>query len=145
MVLPFREIEDTMMMGPILGAQEARLDGIVSTMHGSAVIPPEDICFRLGGISSISNALDVIALHACRRLEDGDNPKELPKLILAYRRLNAQIHQELAEVASLSGIIPSGAYQVLTHDLDHIGRFAGRVSKLKQIRLGEALIENKSH
>jgi acyl-CoA dehydrogenase len=145
MALPFREIEDIMMMGPILGAQEARLDGIVSVMHGSAVIPPEDIAFLLGGISSVSNALDVIALEACRRLEDGDNPKELPKLILAFRRLNSQIHQELEEVASLSGIIPSGAYQVLTHDLDHIGRFAGRVSKLKQIRLGEALIENKSH
>jgi acyl-CoA dehydrogenase len=145
MALPFREIEDIMMMGPILGAQEARLDGIVSAMHGAVVIPAEDIAFRLGGISSILNALDVIALHACTRLEDKDNPKELLKLILAYRRLNAQIHQELEEVASLSRIIPSGAYQVLTHDLDHIGRFAGRVSKLKQIRLGEALIENKSH
>jgi len=145
MALPFREIEDTMMMGPILGAQEARLDGIVSAMHGSAVILTEDIAFRLGGISSISSALDVMALEACRRIEDKDNPKELPKLILAFRRLNAQMHQELEEVVSLSRIIQPGAYQVLTHDLDHIGRFVGRVSKLKQIRLGEALIENKSH
>ena len=145
MALPFREIEDTMMMGPILGAQEARLDGIVSAMHGSAATLTEDIAFRLGGISSILAALDVMAIEACRMLEDKDDPKELLKLILAFRRLNAQIHQELEEVASLSRIIPSGAYQLLIHDLDHIGRFAGRVGKLKQIRLGEALIETKSH
>lgn len=140
MALPFREVEDTMMMGPIIGAQEARLYEIVSAFREKAAPLTEDIPFQLGGLISTLSVLDIIALEAAHRLDDGNDHGGLTNLILAFRHICAKMHQEFNELITMAGIIPSESYQALAHDLDYIERFAGRVSRIKQMKLGTALI-----
>ena len=140
MALPFREVEDTMMMGPIIGAQEARLYEIVSAFREKAAPLTEDIPFQLGGLISTLSVLDIIALDAAHRLDDGNDHGGLTNLILAFRHICAKMHQEFNELITMAGIIPSESYQALAHDLDYIERFAGRVSRIKQMKLGTALI-----
>jgi acyl-CoA dehydrogenase len=140
MALPFREVEDTMMMGPIIGAQEARLYEIVSAFREKASPLTGDIPFQLGGLSSFLSVLDIIALEAAHRLDDGNDHGGLTNLILAFRHICAKMHQEFNELITMAGIIPSESYQALAHDLDYIERFAGRVSRIKQMKLGTALI-----
>ncbi|HVN71340.1 MAG TPA: acyl-CoA dehydrogenase family protein [Desulfomonilia bacterium] len=140
MVLPFRDIEDTTMMSPILGAEEARLDEVASALRTSDSNVSEDITFRLGGIISTLSILDLTACEASRRLDDGEDPAGLVDLILAFRHIRSQVSRELEEVVSISGMVLSGPYQALTNDLDHIGSFAARVGRLRQIKLGKALM-----
>jgi alkylation response protein AidB-like acyl-CoA dehydrogenase len=140
MALPFREVEDAMMMGPIIGAQEARLYEIVSAFREKASPLTEDISFQLGEFISTLSVLDIIALEAAHKLDDGNDHGELTNLILAFRHICAKMHQEFNELITMTCIIPSESYQALTHDLDHIVRFAGRVSRIKQMKLGTALI-----
>ena len=140
MALPFREVEDTMMMGPIIGAQEARLYEIVSAFREKAAPLTEDIPFQLGGLISTLSVLDIIALEAAHRFDDGNDHGGLTNLILAFRHICAKMHQEFNELITMAGIIPSESYQALAHDLDYIERFAGRVSRIKQMKLGTALI-----
>jgi acyl-CoA dehydrogenase len=140
MALPFREVEDTMMMGPIIGAQEARLYEIVSAFREKASPLTGDIPFQLGGLSSFLSVLDIIALEAAHRLDDGKDHGGLTNLILAFRHICAKMHQEFNELITMAGIIPSESYQALAHDLDYIERFAARVSRIKQMKLGTGLI-----
>jgi acyl-CoA dehydrogenase len=140
MALPFREVEDAMMMGPIIGAQEARLYEIASALSEKASPLTGDIPFYLGGLISTLGVLDIIALEAAQRLDDGNDPGGLTNLILAFRHNCAKMHQEFNELMTMAGIIPSGPYQALTHDLDHIVHFAERVERIKQMKLGTDLI-----
>jgi alkylation response protein AidB-like acyl-CoA dehydrogenase len=140
MALPFREVEDAMMMGPIIGAQEARLYEIVRALRVKASPLTGDISFQLGAFISTLSVLDIIALEVARMLDDGDDHQGLTNLILAFRHICAKMHQEFNELITIAGVIPSDLYQALTHDLDHIVRFAERVSRIKQMKIGMALI-----
>jgi alkylation response protein AidB-like acyl-CoA dehydrogenase len=140
MALPFREVEDAMMMGPIIGAQEARLYEVVRALRKEASPLTGDISFQLGAFISTLSVLDIIALEAARILDDGDDHQGLANLILAFRHICAKMHQEFNELITMAGVIPSESYQALTHDLEHIVRFAERVSRIKQMKIGTALI-----
>jgi hypothetical protein len=86
------------------------------------------------------SVLDIIAIDAAQRLEDGDDMRGLTYLILAFRHICAKMHQEFNDLMTMAGVIPSVPFQALSHDLDHIVRFAERVSRVKQMKLGTALI-----
>ncbi len=139
MALPFREVEDTAMMGPILGAQEARFNDIVEVLRQRAGPLPDETAFRLGGISSSMCALAMLARESALHLETSGVSEPLESLVLAFRSLCGQVHHEISDVAAQVDLDPSGACRVLGHDLDQVVRFAGRVSRLKQTRLGTRL------
>ena len=136
MALPLREVEDTAMMGPILGAQEARLDDIVASLRQRPRPLSEESAFRLGALSSSMCALALLARETALHLESSGVSDHLESLVLAFRSLCSQVHQEIGDMVALAGLDPSGPYRVLGHDLDHIVKFAARVSRLKQIRRG---------
>jgi acyl-CoA dehydrogenase len=104
MALPFREVEDIMMMGPILGAQEARLHGAVQALEAPAA---DEIALKLGGIEISLAALDLIAGECAQRLDSEGAQADPGALILSFRRLFRQIHTELGEVVCSSGICVS--------------------------------------
>jgi acyl-CoA dehydrogenase len=134
--LPFREVEDVMMTGPILGAQEARLREIVQAI---GVPVADDIALKLGGIDISLATLDLIARECSQRLEDEGTRADLTPLILSFRSLFRQVHTDSGEVVASTGISLSEATKTLTADLDQVVRFAERVSVLKQIKIGKRL------
>lgn len=144
MALPFREVEDTVMMGPMIGAQEARLEETVSSMRKTPRSFTDDTAWLLGGISSSMGALEVMAAESARHLETRGVDRRLESLVLAFRVLYGEVHRQMADMEALAGVLPSPAYQALGNDLDYIVRFAGRVGRLKQIRLGKALVSQET-
>lgn len=136
MALPFREIEDVMMTGPLLGAQELRLQETVRSVGSAAA---DDVTLKLGGIQVLLAALDLLSRECGQRLEDEGPGPTLAPLILSFRRLFGQAHAELGEVVSASGIEVSDLCRTITVDLDQMVKFAERVSALKQIKIGRGL------
>jgi len=136
MALPFREVEDIMMTGPLLGAQEARLQETVGCLRATAA---DDVTLKLGGIGISMAALDLISRECSSRLENEGAHAEFSSLILSFRRLFRQAHTELAEVIAATGIGISDAGRTLASDLDQVVKFAERVSALKQMKIGRGL------
>ncbi|MGC9325758.1 MAG: acyl-CoA dehydrogenase family protein, partial [Desulfomonilia bacterium] len=64
MVIPFREIEDALMMGPVIGAMRAQLALIRDQLRKNRTALSDDILGRLGNITSLLHTLEVIALEA---------------------------------------------------------------------------------
>jgi len=140
MALPFRDVEDTAMMGPILGAQEARFSEIAAALRERGGPVSEETAFRLGGVGCSLVALDVLAREAACLLESDGPGGALQDLVLSFRNLYGQVHVEVEAIRVREGAQASGIYQAITHDLDHIVRFAGRVSRVRQIKVGAGIV-----
>lgn len=140
MAKPFRVVEDALMMGPLLGAQEVRLHEVTGAMREGANPPGEEVLFHLGGLSAALSAIEIIAAESAQRLDDGKDHAGIVRLVLAFRNISTGVHQEYADLMNLAGLNPSEIYQTLTHDLDHIVSFAAKVSRAKQMKIGTGLI-----
>lgn len=140
MAMPFRDVEDTAMMGPVLGAQEARFGGLAAALRERGGPVSEETSFRLGGVGCSLVALDVLAREAACSLESGGTGGSLQDLVLSFRNLYGQVHAEVEALRVLEEVPAQEAYRSLTHDLDHIVRFAGRVGRIRQIKVGAGLV-----
>ncbi|HOS97626.1 MAG TPA: acyl-CoA dehydrogenase family protein [Deltaproteobacteria bacterium] len=142
MALAFRVVEDVTMMGPVLGGQQARFEGVLTGLREGAGSVSDEAAFDLGWISSSLAALAVLAREAARLLEEKGMSPDLEGLVLAFRGLFGQVHERLGNACSLPGVDQDGPCMVLADDLDQVVRFAHRVSRRKQIRLGRACVED---
>ena len=139
MVLPFREMEDTLMMGPILGAEETQLEGIITSLKARMLKPSDEIAFLIGKIRSSLCTLELIASEAVGLLESANQSERLTALIASFRHLSHGVIVDLRELHDSSGIHTDSIYRVLASDLEATSRIAERVSRLKQIKLGASL------
>ncbi|MCU0576849.1 MAG: GAF domain-containing protein, partial [Desulfobacterota bacterium] len=144
MAVPFRDVEDTAMMGPLLGAQEARFDDIVQALQKKGELLQQETAYRLGGLYSSLGALEVLARESALVLEDEGVSESLLPLVISFRSQFVQVHTEMSEIASMADLHPSEGWHALSHDLDHVVNFAGRVSRLKQIKLGAGIASGGS-
>lgn len=144
MAVPFRDVEDTAMMGPLLGAQEARFDDIVQELREKGDLLQEETAYRLGGLYSSLGGLEVLARESALLLEDEGVSESLLPLVMSFRSQFVQVHTEMSEIASMTDLHPSESWHALSHDLDHVVNFAGRVSRLKQIKLGAGIASGGS-
>jgi len=142
MAIPFRIVEDAMMMGPILGAQDARLNEIRKALREHGFSRAEDILSRLGGIRVTLSALEVIAQEVSQRLDLGNDPAAIADLNIAFRNIHAWMHAEYKALLESGSLMPSEIYRSLTHDLDHIVRFAAKVNMIKQVKVGTNLVSD---
>jgi hypothetical protein len=139
MALLFREVEDTLMMGPVLGAEEAQLEGLITCLKARMLKPSDEIAFLLGKIRSSLCTLELIAFEAAGMLETSTQSEQLAGLIISFRHLSQGVISDLKELHASIGIHIDSAYLVLASDLEATSRFAESVSRLKQIKLGAAL------
>jgi len=142
LAVPFREVEDTLMMGPVLGAQEAQLEMLIACLKAHMLKPSEEIAVRLGEIRSHMSALELIVFEAVQRLEASEGSERLTPLVISFRNLSQGIVSSFREVLVSSGVHTGSAYQVRANDLEAVSRFAEHVSRLKQMKLGAAVFSS---
>jgi acyl-CoA dehydrogenase len=140
MALAFRVVEDVTMMGPVLGGQEVRFESLMTGLRDQAGQITDDAAYDLGWISSTLAALGVLARESARLLEHEGMSPDLEGLVLAFRGLFGQVHERIGRACTLPGLDQDGPRLVLAGDLDQVVRFAGRVARSKQIRLGKACV-----
>ncbi|HEY9160276.1 MAG TPA: acyl-CoA dehydrogenase [Desulfomonilia bacterium] len=135
-VLPFREVEDIMMMGPLAGAMGFIMDGIVKILRHTG-INDEDL-LMLGRMKAISGTAAFIAEKTAAELNENIKSKLLP-VILVSRTMAAEF-QELAGRIISDSNDGSKQLSIMIDDFGKIIRIADGVSKIKQRRLGKSLI-----
>lgn len=139
MVLPFREVEDTLMMGPLTGGIRAQLNHLIRLIRDQSSPVGEDLVSRLGEIESMLGALKILAYDAAAMLENADHP-QLVSLLIFCRSVASQAQERMQDLVQTAGIQPDDLYELMTNDLVRSLRIAANISAIKQEKLGRALL-----
>ncbi len=143
MAIPFRELEDILLMGPAIGGMKSQLDMVIAALKESAVKPAEELLSELGGLESLIHALRIIAREAAKTLDrEKTGPQHLP-LILSLRPLARDFQSRLGPLADIAGIREHQTFDELTRDIYGIINIANNVALIKQRKIGEALLSGK--
>jgi acyl-CoA dehydrogenase len=135
-VLPFREVEDVMMMGPLAGAMGFIMDGIVKISRHTEI--NDEVLLMLGRMKAITGAAAFIARKTAAALDENIENKLL-SVILVSRTMAAEF-QELAGKLISGNAAGDEKLSIMLDDFGKMIRIADGVSKIKQKRLGETLL-----
>ncbi|MDD5712415.1 MAG: acyl-CoA dehydrogenase family protein [Smithellaceae bacterium] len=138
----FRDLEDTMMMGPIVGGMEKQLGLLVRHMRKLDVKPQDELCYRLGALKALLDTSRVIAYETAEMLAGTSIHPEHVSLLLTARARAEEFQKVLAELLEARHIIPDGVLAHMTADIVGSIRIASRVAKIKQQKLGETLLSS---
>ncbi len=136
-VVPFREIEDVMMMGPLAGAMGFIVNGIAVILRDSPT--NDDILLVLGRMKAICETAAFIADKAAGLLDEDVVDNLLP-VILVSRSLAAEF-QEISDNIISGSTKGDDRLPVMLSDFSRLIRIADGVSMIKQKRLGEMLLK----
>lgn len=133
--LPYRDIEDVTIMGPILGI----LRRAGADLAGRAPAGPEALG-ALGEIAALLTALDDIATVALGRLDGGGGgAPDFPGHALAFRLLTTRIEERVAAARQVWNIGPAPEIDRLMQCAAAAGKIARGALALKQERLAATL------
>lgn len=141
MALPFRQIEDIMMMGPFVGGAKAQVNLLASALREQEIRPDKDAASALGEVISAVDSLEVLAREASNKLDSSglDHPG-LTSMVLFMRKVAQGIQTGLADVIARTGVTIGQPYASLSGDLVSSMRIAGNVARIKQEKLGISIL-----
>lgn len=139
MVIPFGEIEDTVMMGLAIGAMSGQRDILVDVIHRQGREVGEALHGKLGTLTSVLEALRTIAYEAACRLDRNDTPS-VP-LIISFNDLAAMFQSHLEEITNHDKINLPAAYHQLREDLLATAAIRKRSLQIKREKIGRSLLQ----
>ncbi len=139
-VKPFREIEDTMMMGPISGGIYYQLLQLRRIITKQNLKLDADMILELGSLQCEADALHALAMVAAERIDHHrDNPPVGP-LTLFFRKQVSDFQDRMINIiVKISGETDSRLMSMVKDIAGGI-RIASNVSKLKVQRIGESFM-----
>ncbi len=143
MVRPFRNLEDTLMMGAVAGGMAFQLAQAARLIDEQKIAPKDALISELGGLRCAADALAVMADTAAgmldRQVKDQADPTSL---ILFLRQQAGDFQDRLSQVIQKAKIEPDAPLDYMTRDITTAIGIAGRVSALKLNRIGRAFFES---
>lgn len=143
---PFREVEETCFMGPIVGGLERQLELLINLIRQSKISRTDQLKSSMGELRFHIDSLRVIAYEAARMLDSGIAHPEFPSLLLYFRNMSGRFQSFLKTIMTDWGIRKDRDLSIITNDLIHTIDIAKYVAQIKQQQLGETLLsERKIH
>ena len=140
-VVPLGEIEDVVMMGPVLGGMAAQLDLLTAAIRENSTSADRALQGEWGALSAFWQTLQTIAYEAACRLDrSGDSPSPLP-LGITFARLAAEFHTNIAELSERWKILVPSQYTYLQRDMESLGTLQKRRLQIRQEKIGAALLK----
>jgi acyl-CoA dehydrogenase len=137
MVKPFREIEDTLMMGPILGGMQCQLNYLTHAINQGHYQLDHAQLENIGKLQTIISSGRAIAEKSGHLLDD-KNPSI--DLLLGFRHWAEFFHICYAGLIAQLPEIETDQMKSLTNDLCGIGRVAAKIMQKKQMDVGKQLV-----
>lgn len=138
---PFRDLEDAMLMGPIVGGMQVQIASLPALIDRQGVDRTDVLKTALGEMQSQLDALRILAYEAAAMLDSGHNHTEFTSLLLSFRFSARHFQSRLARLLEQSGIQTDPAWATLTKDLTITVGVAENVALIKQKKIGEALLD----
>jgi alkylation response protein AidB-like acyl-CoA dehydrogenase len=143
MVKPFRELEDVLMMGLVVGAMTRQLQLLVDLARTQKGLITDELQEGLGRFQSLIHCLRIISYEAATMLDSPITHPEFISLVLASRSLSRDAQSIVSRFITESGLNKNDDLDRLTRDIRHTMNIAENVARIKQKRLGQGLFSGK--
>ena len=137
MVKPFREIEDTLMMGPILGGMQCQLTYLKNEINQKNFQLNDDHLRNIGQLQAMISSGRAIADKAGQLL---DKQKQSIDLLLGFRQWADAYQECYTHLIKQLPELETDQMKSLANDLCGIGRVASKILQKKQIDIAKNLI-----
>lgn len=141
MVVPMGEIEDIVMMGPVLGGMEAQLDMLIASVATSASTAERELHSDIGNLHALLQTLRMIAMDAAVRLEK-TGAASTPAGI-TFARLTSDFQNALAQCLTRWQVKLPDEHGILQQDMEFLGKLRKRLMQIRQEKIGAALLKPK--
>ena len=142
LVLPFRDIEDALMMGAVTGALEKQLILLGDLLRENKIEPDEFLKMELGKLQTMLDTAKFIACESAKMVGSEKDFPEKTSLLLYFRNLAREYHVQIEIILKNAKIEKSGILEILTNDLAASAGIGSKVVKKKQMRLGEQFFKD---
>ncbi|KPA11918.1 Acyl-CoA dehydrogenase [Candidatus Magnetomorum sp. HK-1] len=139
MVKPFREIEDTLMMGPIIGGMQCQLNDLLAQIKTFDIPLDHNQLICIGNLQVQISMARVIVQKSAQLLDENNRSSEYVALLLGFRQLATNFQKYYSELISQSTSLVDNSL-TLTKDLCGIGKVALQVMLNKQMNIGKNLL-----
>jgi len=136
----FREIEDTVMMGPLVGGLAWQLELLAGLIREQGTSLTEEQHADFGELQFLIHTLRIMAYEAALMLDSGDRHPESLSLVLGHRRLARLFQAKVQDILSGLKIEAGPRLTALSKDLVFMAGIAKNVARIKQGRLGRAAL-----
>ena len=143
MVKPFREQEDVLMLGPMVGYMEWQLELLPNLIEKYCVESTDDVKKDLGELQSIVHTLRIITYEAASMLDSFDEHPELISLLISFRSLTKVFQSLLESFIKRTGIEQDTHLQSIINEFAYSVNMGKNVALIKQKKMGEMLLSRK--
>jgi acyl-CoA dehydrogenase len=139
MVVPMGEIEDVVMMGPLLGGAAAQLSLLIAAIREHSSEPDIMLQSELGALHALLQAMRIIAYEAAGRL-DRNNASPVP-LMITFSRTATEFHERISQITDRLEITGSYEYTYLHRDIESMVALKKGLMQIRQKKIGSALLK----
>jgi acyl-CoA dehydrogenase len=139
MVVPMGEIEDVVMMGPVLGGTAAQLSLLIAAIREHPSEPDIMLQSELGALHALLQTMRVIAYEAASRL-DRNNASPVP-LMITFTRTATEFHERITQITDRREITGSFEYTYLHRDIESMVALKKGLMQIRQKKIGSALLK----
>ena len=139
MVVPMGEIEDVVMMGPVLGGAAAQLSLLLAAIREHPSEPDIMLQSELGALHALLQTMRVIAYEAAGRL-DRNNVSPVP-LMITFTGTATEFHERITQITDRLEITGSFEYTYLHRDIESMLALKKGLMQIRQKKIGSALLK----
>ena len=143
MIKPFREVEDALMMGLLVGGMARQFDLLLNLIGNQGVDPQEELKKCMGEMQSTLHALRIMAYEAASMLDSSIEHIEFLPLLISFRNILQQSNNLFKVIISMAGIEEDTDLHRITNDMAHSMDMAKNVNLIKQKKIGKRLLTEK--
>ncbi len=143
MSLRFRQYEDVLLMGPIVGGLEAQTALLSEDIRTRISTTTDETRDGLGTLHMFLDTLRIIAYEGAHMLDVGDANEELMSLTLSFREICAIFQEKIAHMLPDAPITKGTPLSCLTNDLVSMLQIGRDVAAIKRKKLGDSLLAKK--
>ena len=137
---PFRDLEDVLLMGPIVGGITWQLELLLDLIRKQSISSTNELKEYLGKFQSMTHCLRILAYEAAAMLDSQKKHPEFISILLSFRVLSQDAQSFLKRFIVKWGIKGNIDLDRITDDLCRTIEIAKNVARIKQKKLGECLI-----
>ncbi|MDY6835082.1 MAG: acyl-CoA dehydrogenase family protein [Chloroflexota bacterium] len=143
MAKPFREVEDALMMGLLVGGMSRQQELLLNLIAKQGYQPTDELKTTIGELQAIVHTLRIMAYEAASMLDSSTSHPEFLSLIISFRNLAKQFQDLIETVLTQEGIEKDPELQRTTNELALGIEMSKNIALMKQQRLGAELLSGK--
>lgn len=139
-VKPFRELEDTMLMGPISGALQFQINQLRRLIVKKNIKIDDVMIIELGHLQCAADALSALARSAAERIDNPSDQPPVTPLTLFFRKQAADCQERINRAFAQILKQPDPNLTAMANDVTGGIRIASNVANLKLHKIGETFM-----